>query len=147
MTPLRFIAIPTHIADFVRVHQKAPQYNHPAHSETAAGHGPCRLCLRVFRVGQEQRTLFTYNPFEGLEPLPLPGPVFIHKEHCERYSEDAGFPLVLNVYAHGPKLLNQVFAAPNEAETRIEELLAQPSVDYIEVRDRQAGCFDFRVQR
>jgi hypothetical protein len=44
-------------------------------------------------------------------------------------------------------LLNQVFAAPNEAETRIEELLAQPSVDYIEVRDRQAGCFDFRVQR
>ncbi len=154
MTTLRFIAIPTQIADYVRTYQKAPQYNHPAHSEIATGHGPCRHCLRVFQVGQEQRILFTYDPFDGVETLPLPGPVFIHANQCDRYREEAGFPpgllaypLVLNVYAHGPKLLDQIFAAPNEAEALIQEAFAEPAVDYIEVRDRQAGCFDFRVER
>jgi hypothetical protein len=27
------------------------------------------------------------------------------------------------------------------------KLFGRPEVDYIEVRDREAGCFDFRVER
>ena len=151
---MRIIAIPTEVAEAVRATGKAPRYHHPAFTETAKGHGPCRHCLRVFQVGQEERTLFTYDPFDGLEDLPLPGPVFIHAEACERYDEGGGFPpdlktypAVLNVYARGLKLLAQVYCGPGEAESRIGEILADGSVDYVEVRDRKAGCFDFRIER
>ena len=84
MTAIRVIAIPTEIANRVRTSWKAPRYGHPAHTEIAAGFGPCRHCLRTFSVGTEKRILFTYNEFESLENLPLPGPVFIHAEACKR---------------------------------------------------------------
>lgn len=29
----------------------------------------------------------------------------------------------------------------------VEELLQLPDVDYIEVRDLEAGCYDFRIER
>jgi hypothetical protein len=151
---MRIIAIPTQVAEAVRSTGRAPRYHHPAFSDTATGYGPCRHCLRTFRVGAEQRTLFTYDPFDGIEDLPLPGPVYIHTEGCTRYPEDAGYPedlrahaSVLNAYAKGPKLLAQVYAEPGEAEANITELLTRPEVTYIEVRDRKAGCFDFRVER
>lgn len=47
------------------------------------------------RRGKETRLLFTYDPFSGVEPLPLPGPVFIYADACVRYPEDADFPEVL----------------------------------------------------
>ncbi len=154
MTDLRVIAIPTEIAAYVRRTGKAPVYQHPAFTETAVGYGPCRHCLRTFRVGEEKRTLFTYDPFSGIEALPLPGPVFIHSDGCERYPEHGGYPadlrpypVVLNVYRKGLKLLRQVFVAPGEAEATIADVFAHSEADYIEVRDRTAGCFDFRVQR
>ncbi|MBV9737341.1 MAG: DUF1203 domain-containing protein, partial [Candidatus Eremiobacteraeota bacterium] len=62
--------------------QTAPIYGHPAHIEVATGYGPCRHCLRTFNVGREQRILFTYDPFQGIEDVPLPGPVFIHAVPC-----------------------------------------------------------------
>jgi hypothetical protein len=150
----KVIAIPTQIAESVRSTGKAPRYGHPAYTETAKGYGPCRHCLRTFHVGEEQRTLFTYDPFDGIEDVPLPGPIFIHADPCERYADDAGYPedlrpypSILNVYAHGPELLGRIFTAPGDAETKICEILANPQVSYIEVRDRNAGCFDFRVER
>jgi hypothetical protein len=154
MALFRVLAIPTPVAESVRATGKAPRYNHPVHIEVAKGYGPCRHCLRAFHVGEENRTLFTYDSFDGIESLPLPGPVFIHSDQCERYPEDGGYPedlkvhpAVLNVYAKGPKLLDQVFTEPGEAEERIANFLIDPKVDYIEVRDRKAGCFDFRVER
>jgi hypothetical protein len=35
----------------------------------------------------------------------------------------------------------------SRAPRPIAELLSRPDVDYIEVRDRNAGCFDFRIER
>jgi hypothetical protein len=154
MTAFKIIAIPTQVAEFVRINQKAPRYLHPAYTEVARGYGPCRHCLRTFRIGEEQRTLFTYDPFAKIEDLPLPGPVFIHTEACERYAEEGGYPgdmrqfaSVLDAYGKGLRLVEQVYAAAGEAEERIRNLLERPEVDYIEVRDREAGCFDFRVER
>src|SRR5688572_10561985 len=111
MTAFRIVALPTATAAAVRDTGRSPGYGHPTHRERARGHGPCRHCLRTFRIGEEDRILFTYDPFAGAEPLPLPGPVFIHAEPCQRYPEDGGFPaellehpLTLNTYARGRKL-------------------------------------------
>jgi hypothetical protein len=150
----RTIAIATALAEKVRSTLRSPGYGHPAHAETATGYGPCRHCLRTFRVGEERRILFTLDPFFGVEKLPLPGPVFIHQEACERHPEDGGFPddlrahpLTLNGYARGRKLLAQEYVTDGEVETAIERLLARPEIDYLHVRDTEAGCYDLRVER
>jgi hypothetical protein len=63
MAALRYTGIAAELADAVRRTQRSPQYGHPAHRERAQGYGPCRLCLHTFAVGEEERILFTYQPF------------------------------------------------------------------------------------
>lgn len=154
MTGYRTIAIPTPIAESVRATLASPRYGHPAHTEVAAGHGPCRHCLQTFRIGEERRVLFTYDPFDGLEPLPLPSPVFVHAEACERHPEGGGFPeglrahrLTFNAYARGRRLVAQEYVDDGDVETVIGRLLARPDVDYVHVRDTEAGCYDLRIER
>jgi hypothetical protein len=153
-TPFRVIALKDDVAQYVRREKKAPHYEHPAYTSLAAGHGPCRLCLKTFRVGEEDRILFTLDPFAGLEEVPLPGPVFIHAEDCCRYPEDGGYPetlrpypAVLVAYAKGQRVLTQIHAAEGLQGTAIAQLLDREDVDYIIVRDHEAGCYDFRVER
>jgi len=154
MIAIRVVAIPTEIANSVRTCGKAPRYGHPAHTEVAAGFGPCRHCLRTFSAGKERRTLFTYDPFDGVESLPLPGPVFIHAEACERYPEDAGYPAQLqkypttfNAYAKGRRLVAQEYVADGNVNETIQRLFLHGDVDYIHARNPEAGCYGFRIER
>ncbi len=155
MAQYRVIAIPSKVAELVLATNKAPGYGHPTHTEIATGHGPCRHCLKTFTIGKEQRTLFTYDPFHGIEELPLPGPIFIHSDSCERYREDSGYPqdmlahaAILNAYGKGQNLIARVLVDAHDGhENAVEDLLSRSDVDYIEVRDREAGCFDFRIER
>ena len=154
MPDYRVVAISSEIADAVRTTGRSPRYGHPTHAEVATGYGPCRHCLRTFAVGADRRILFTYDPFGDTETLPLPGPVFIHEDSCERYADDAGFPadmrshaLTFNAYARGRLLRAQDYVADGCVESVIERLLARADVDYIHVRDTSAGCFDFRIER
>ena len=95
---IRVLALPTATVQRVLATHKSPGYGHPAHTELATGHGPCRHCLKPFRIGEDHRTLFTCNPFHHLAEIPPPGPVFIHSTPCERYNEDAGYPTELLAY-------------------------------------------------
>lgn len=154
MPSFRIVAIPASVADAVRSTGKSPRYRHPAHTELATGYGPCRQCLRVFAIGQERRILFTYDPFGDREQLPLPGPVFIHESSCPRYPEDGGIPedlrshrLTLNAYGNGRHLRAQEYVTDGRVEGVVARLLERADVDYIHVRDTEAGCFDFQVER
>jgi Protein of unknown function (DUF1203) len=154
MTVFKVIALPTEVADFVRLRMLAPKYGHPAFRSLANGYGPCRHCLRTFREGQEDRILFTYDPFDQILALPLPGPVFIHADRCDRYREDAGFPedvrshrLTVGAYAAGRKLVSEVYVENGNVEPVIEQLFANSSIKYLHVSDTGAGCYDFRIER
>ena len=155
MTKYRVVALSKEVTDLVRTTRKAPGYGHPAFSEVASVYGPCRECLRTFHIGQENRILFTYDPFAGIEKTPLPGPVFIHEESCERYPESAGYPsdlaghaAVFNAYSKGQKLVGRVLlSAQDDKPSALEALFLRTEVDYVEVRDGEAGCFDFRAER
>jgi hypothetical protein len=148
------VAIPTDIVEAVRATMRSPRYDHPASEEIAGGYGPCRHCLREFEVGAERRILFTYDPFTDLERLPLPGPVFVHSRACERFPEAGGFPselraheLTFNAYGRGRRLVAQVYGTNAAIDANVERLLARPDVEYIHVRDTEAGCYDFRIER
>lgn len=154
MTPYRTIAIPTAAAESVRATLTSPRYGHPASAAVANSGGPCRHCLKHFRVGGEECILFTYDPFDGLERLPLPGPIFVHAKTCGRHPEDGGFPedlrkqrLTFNAYARGRHLTAREYIEDGHVEPAIERLLARPDVDYIHVRDTGAGCYDLRIER
>jgi DNA-directed RNA polymerase specialized sigma24 family protein len=80
------------LADEVRATRRSPDYSHPVHAEIAGGSAPCRVCLERFLPGEDRRLLLTYDPFrEVATELPLPGPVFIHEEHCSPWQGD-GLP-------------------------------------------------------
>ncbi len=154
MPAFRVIAVPEEVAASVRASRVSPFGRHPTHTEIATGHGPCRLCLRTFKAGEDRRILFTYDAFHGVESLPLPGPVFIHEEPCESYREDAGYPddlrphgVTLNGYGRGRRLQAQRYVMDGRAELVIAELFSRADVDYIHVRDTRAGCYDFRIDR
>jgi hypothetical protein len=154
MQSYRVVAVGDRIADAVRKTLRSPGYGHPAHTDVATGYGPCRQCLRTFAVGNERRILFTYDPFYGRENLPLPGPVFIHEHDCERYAEDGGFPvqmlshrLTLNAYARGRRLVSQRYVSNGVVEPELQRLLQDRDVAYIHVRDTDAGCYDFCIER
>jgi hypothetical protein len=146
-------ALPQDVADHVREHGRDPTWGHPALTERATGFGPCRLCLRRFREGEELRTLFTHDTYAGAAEFPQPGPVYIHADDCERYDED-GFPpelrglaLTFEGVAAGPRVVALERTAGADAEAAIRRLLDLPDVDYVHVRNTEAGCYVARVER
>ena len=152
--PFMVVPIDPGIAEYVREHDQDPQYGYPATRQAATGYGPCRVCLSTFVVGRDRRILFTYNPFDGIEPYPQPGPVFIHENACEPYADADVFPpelrampMTLEAYAHGPELVSFVRIDDEPVEAALARLLSDPAVDYVHVRNTEAGCFDLRVER
>lgn len=150
----RVVAVGEGLAEKVRESRRSPGYGHPVHAEVATGYGPCRVCLKDFAVGAERRLLFTLDPFHGIEEFPLPGPVFIHEDECERHPEHGGFPtdllghdLTLVAYARGRRQLGEERVGGGEIEGAIARWLGRSDVDYIHVRDTAAGCYDCRIER
>jgi hypothetical protein len=154
MDDIQIVAISTEVADLVRSTLRAPTYGFPAHSEIATDDAPCRHCLRTFSAGTDKRILFTYDRFAGVEPLPQPGPIYIHAESCERYPGESGFPeelrgspRTLEAYASGRRLLASEIVADGKFEPVIDRMFAMRETEYIQVNSTTAGCFTFRIER
>ena len=154
MSEFRMIAIASELTNKVRETKLSPGYGHPVTAKVATGHGPCRHCLRPFVVGQDVRMLFTLNPFEGVAPIPQPGPVFIHEAECERYEETAGYPeellpfaALLDGYDAEQMVRRRKRVTDGSQEEAIREMMRDPLIQYVMVRDGDAGCFDLRVER
>jgi hypothetical protein len=154
MNSIRVVAISTNLADAIRKNPNDPQFGFPVHTAPAGEGLPCRHCLDWIAEGTERAALFTLDPFTGTEKLPLPGPVYIHADGCERYPETAGIPMrlmssprTLNAYGRGRRLLAQEYVGPQNAQSTIENLFLRPEVDYIHVRSTTAGCYTFRLER
>jgi hypothetical protein len=154
MAGFRVLPIDPLLVDSVRNTLKSPQYGHPAHVELATGYGPCRACLKQFRTGEESRILFTYNPFQGLDEYPSPGPVFIHEKACASYDEPREFPqemrslpLTLEAYGEDRWIIARERPSADEIELSVERLLHASGVRYIHVRNTEAGCYIARIER
>jgi hypothetical protein len=153
MNDFRVFPIPAPLIDAARATGRSPQYGHPVHREIAAGTGPCRSCLSTFTIGRDERILFTYDPFEDLDPYPLPGPVFVHAEPCTPHSGD-GFPpglrvlpLVFEGFGERREPRGREFASGTEIDAAIHRLLRDPAVSYLHVRNAEAGCYIARIER
>lgn len=154
MIAMRIVAILTEVADSARLNGKDARFGFPSFTGPAGEGLPCRHCLQWIAEREERATLFTLDPFAGIETLPLPGPVYVHADGCTRYLEAGPFPAhlmtsprTLHAYAKGRRLLAQEYVDGWSAEETVERLLTRPEVDYIHVRSTTAGCFTFRIER
>jgi hypothetical protein len=154
MSGIRVVPIPTELAEILRTRTTDPQFGFPVYTAPAGEGLPCRHCLDWIAEGSERATLFTLDPFAGVEKLPLPGPVYIHADGCERYPENSVIPMrlmasprTLNAYASGRRLVAQEYVEFKNAEETINRLFRRPDVDYVHVRSTTAGCYTFRIER
>lgn len=145
--------IPIAIADYVRGQLRSPQYGHPAHRDRAAGLGPCRLCFEPFRVGEEDRILFTFNPFLDGCTLASPGPIFIHAEHCQPFADDGlppglrTLPLVIEPLDAVGLPVWRTNAKGMDVDDTIRVAFDNPAVARLLIRHGEAGCFIALVTR
>jgi hypothetical protein len=151
--PFRIRPIDAALADRARHEHRSPQYGHPATVEVAKGYGPCRQCLRTFRVGEEARLLFTYDPVPKGSGLPQPGPVFIHQEPCAPFDgpgfpeELRALPLFLEGFGRGTWMVRREPVDAESIEADIATMLRDPAIELLQIRNAEAGCFIARVER
>jgi len=133
---------------------KSPKYGFPAHREVSAGRAPCRHCLELVKLNQEELILFTMDSFHGLDVPPSPGPVYIHAGTCARFAGSNGIPetyrgrlLTLEAFGADRKLIAEVRAADSREENIAEEMFSNSAVEYVHVRSSEAGCYLFRLER
>ena len=149
----KVVPISSELARSVRENMKSPQYGHPAFADLASGYGPCRVCLKTFVKGEEERILFTYNAFENLSNLPLPSPVYIHKNECNSFKgydfphELINLPLLFEGYGNSSKLVRRETINKENFTNQIAEIFALSEVNYINIRNAEAGCFVARTER
>jgi len=150
----RVVAIPETMSSEVRRTLTSPQYKSlAANVSVANGYGPCRSCLRVFEQGVDHRIYLTYNSFDGLSPLPDPGPIFIHENECSRFDSD-GFPpnllelpVLLEAFADESRFVKRVRMEADIVDSQIARLFSNEAVRFINLRNAEAGCFIARVER
>jgi hypothetical protein len=85
--------------------------------------------------------------------FPQPGPVYIHADDCPRY-EAGGFPpalrplkLTFEAIAAGPRVVALERTSGGAVEDVIVRLLDLPEVEFVNVRNTDAGCFVARIDR
>jgi hypothetical protein len=101
----------------------------------AQGYGPCRLCLRTFRIGVDER------------------PVFIHAAPCTRYDSPElppdfrTLPMVLEAYGGSGAPLAQERAAGWAVDELLKRIFTADRARYVHVRNGEVGCFMARVEK
>ena len=150
----KVVAIPENISSEVRQTMVSPQYKSlAANASIANGYGPCRSCLQVFDQGNDRRIYLTYNSFDGLSPLPDPGPIFIHEHECSRYSGEGvpsdilDLPVYLEAFADESRLVERVAMNGKNVDSQMAEIFSDEHVRFINLRNAEAGCFIARVER
>ena len=120
----------------------------------AAGGSPLRCCLRESRPS-ERVVLIAYRPFPWSGPYAESGPVFIHAERCEGYSEPSRYPegfarrrQLLRACDHDHRICDAlVVNIGTQAERTLPWLLSRPEVDFVHSRNVEWGCYMFTVSR
>jgi len=120
----------------------------------SAGGTPLRCCLREANIG-ERVVLIAYQPATVGGPYAEVGPVFIHAEACEGYTDAHRYPdsfrqrrQLLRAYDADGRIVDAMIAQNgDEAEGGCAAFFARPDVAYIHSRNVLYGCYMFTIRR
>jgi len=115
---------------------------------------PCRHCLGLIAEGDEKLVL-GYRPFEALQPYAETGPIFLHKEPCERYDSEAVpawfdylDPAIVRGYGedHWIRYDTGDVLPGRDLVAACRSILSDATVAYVHIRSKY-NCFQCRVDR
>ena len=131
------------------------EFGSPVAPFAASGDGePLRCCLRFARAG-EAIALISWAPFTDVSPWREVGPVYVHAEGCEGYSEPClpgdlrrGQLLLRTYHADGSMdYEHNTVVMDEDVEPLLDQLLAEPDVALVHVRTLRPQCFLYAVTR
>lgn len=134
-------------------------FGNEAIEQVAAGYGPCRVSLKPFVPGVDNRVLISHSPFELANAFNQPGPVFfnaaeideyrdVHKFPPEIKADGASFPLTLIGYSSDQRMVFSELVGDRDVDEMIERVFDErPDVEVLHARNAEAGCFICKIER
>ncbi|HEU0285871.1 MAG TPA: DUF1203 domain-containing protein [Nocardioidaceae bacterium] len=124
------------------------------------GGAPLRCCLRDSKPGEEI-VLVSYAPVRatvgatGPGPYDEVGPVFLHAQECDGYTDDGGYPLgwvdrpqTLRAYDADGHILGGTQLEPgDDRDAAARELLTDPDIAFLHSRNIVYGCYMLEIRR
>lgn len=135
------------------------EFGHKVVEQIATGKGPCRVSLKPFVKGVDKRLLLSHSPFTIDNAFNQPGPVFIHSEEVEEYSDihrfppeikadKKSFPLSLIGYSNDQRMVLTKLVGEQDVDELIVSIFEKhPEVDYLHARNAEACCYICRIER
>jgi hypothetical protein len=148
----RIIPLPSEIAEAARRAVNAGALDHRLITVDTPGSSPCRHCLHWAQPG-ERVLLFPYTTIPSGQPYSETGPIFVHANGCQRYSDTHQYPAdfrtgrVFRAYDSNYNIIDARVVNGSEPEVMIHSLFQNSETAFVDVRSMTHGCFTFRVQR
>lgn len=127
--------------------------------QTATGKGPCKVSLKPFKPGVDKRLLLSHSPFAINNAFNQPGPIFIHAEDVEEYTDmyrfppeikadKEHFPLTLIGYNTQQMMVYTEMVGDKDVDELIVEIFnTRPQVAYLHARSAEACCYICTIER
>jgi hypothetical protein len=134
-------------------------FGNQVYEQLASGKGPCRVSLKPFNIGKDVRLVFAYSPFSKNNAFNQSGPIFIHKNEVEEYSDiynfppeikadKESFPLSLIGYSKEQKMIFTKLVGNNDVDQLISEIFeTENNIEYLHARNSEACCFICKIER
>ena len=138
---------------------KKDDFGHEVTEHIANGYGPCRVSLKPFKLGTDTRLLFSYSPFDMDNSFNQTGPIFIHKDPVDAYSDiyqfppeikadKKHFPLTLIGYDNQQQMVFTKLVGDRDVDEMIVDIFYRRSeIAYLHARNAEAGCFICKIER
>ena len=118
------------------------------------GGAPLRCCLRDSRAG-ERIALVAVTPDGPQGAYRETGPVFLHADGCSGPSDHASYPeefrrrtQVFRAYGHDGAIVGGSVVPPGRGqEAAAAELLADPTIAFLQTRNVVHGCYMLTIRR
>ena len=158
MSTFRIVPFSKELAQKIRQSRK-DEFGNEVIEQTATGYGPCRVSLKPFEPGVDERLLFSHSPFTNRNTYNQNGPVFIHAKEVEPYgdihrfppeikADKLNFPLSLLGYSAGEKMVFTRLVGDADVDELIVRIFAEhPEVEFLHARNSEACCYICKIER
>jgi len=158
MKQFRIVPLSREYANKIKANNK-DDFGHQVIEQLAAAKGPCRVSLKPFKVGEDVRLLISHSPFTVDNIFNQPGPVFIHKNDVEPYSDihrfppeikanKKSFPLTLIGYTKEQMMVFTQLVGNDDVDLLIPKVFEErPDIEYLHARNAEACCFICKIER
>jgi Protein of unknown function (DUF1203) len=158
MNHFKIVPLSKEYADKIRATRK-DDFGHTVIEQIASGLGPCRVSLKPFKRGEDKRLLLSHSPFLTDNAFNQPGPVFIHANEVEEYSDVYRFPpeiktdkvhfrLTLIGYSADQQMVYTRLVGDDDIDELIVRIfIKHPEIEYLHARSAEACCYICKIER